>query len=168
VITGLGHDTDRSVADEVASMAVKTPSAAGEWLVTRVNDYAGRLDVARHTIRTEATSALRRHRQTLRTAAADIAATLNILRRQQDVLDRLRRDVAEASRDLLVRETEGLEALAEWFTAVDVEPTLRRGFAIVTSEDGKTVIRSVDQVSLDDRLAVRLGDGTVVVKVEDR
>ena len=58
--------------------------------------------------------------------------------------------------------------MAEWFTAVDVEPTLRRGFAIVTSEDGKTVIRSVDQVSLDDRLAVRLGDGTVVVKVEDR
>ena len=168
VITGLGHDTDRSVADEVASMAVKTPSAAGEWLVTRVNDYAGRLEVARHAIRTEATSALRRHRQTLRTAAADIAATLNILRRQQDVLDRLRRDVAEASRASLVRETEGLETLAEWFTAVDVEPTLRRGFAIVTSEDGKTVIRSVDQISLDDRLAVRLGDGTVVVKVEDR
>lgn len=168
VITGLGHDIDRSVADEAASVAVKTPSAAGEWLVSRVSDYAGRLDVARNTIRSEATSALRRHRQILHTAAADIAGTVNILRRQQDVIDRLRRDIAEASRENLGRKTASLDSLAEWFTAVDVEPTLRRGFAIVTSEDGKVVIRSVDQVSSGDRLAVRLGDGTVVVKVEDR
>lgn len=168
VITGLGHDIDWSVADEVASIAVKTPSAAGEWLVTRVSDYAARLSVARHTIRSEATSALRRHRQALNTAAADIAGTVNILRRQQDVVDRLRHDIAEASRDTLGRRTTTLATLAEWFTAVDVEPTLRRGFAIVTSEDGATVIRSVGQVSPDDVLAVRLGDGTVMVKVEGR
>lgn len=168
VITGLGHDIDRSVADEAAAVAVKTPSAAGEWLVNRVKDYAGRLDIARHTIRTEANSALRRHHQVLRTAAADVAGTVNTLRRQQDFLDRIRRDIAEASRDNLGRTRASLETLADWFTAVDVEPTLRRGFAIVTSNDGKTVVRSVDQVKQGDRLAIRLGDGTVVVTVDDK
>ena len=167
VITGLGHDIDRSVADEAAAVAVKTPSAAGEWLVSRVNDYAGRLAVARHAIRTEATSALRRHQQVLRTAAADIAGTVNIVRRQQDVLDRMRHDIGVASRDTIGREVAGLDTLAEWFTAVDLEPTLRRGFAIVTSSDGKTVIRSVSQVSPGDRLAVRVGDGTVSVTVDE-
>lgn len=166
VITGLGHDIDRSVADEAAAVAVKTPSAAGEWLVGRVNDYAGRLDIARHAIRTEANSALRRHRQILRTAAADIAGTVNVVRRQQDVLDRIRQDIAVASRDSLGKTVAGLDTLAEWFRAVDLEPTLRRGFAIVTNEDG-TVIRSVRQVTPGDKLAVRVGDGTVSVTVDE-
>ncbi|HUF94631.1 MAG TPA: exodeoxyribonuclease VII large subunit, partial [Acidimicrobiia bacterium] len=32
VVTGIGHETDRSIADEVAAVAEKTPTAAAGWL----------------------------------------------------------------------------------------------------------------------------------------
>ncbi len=42
VVTGLGHEVDRSVADEVAHLALKTPTACAALLVTRVADYRDR------------------------------------------------------------------------------------------------------------------------------
>lgn len=167
VVTGIGHDQDRSVADEAASIVTKTPSAAGEWLVGRVKDYADRLDRARQSIRTEAGNALRRHHQLLRNAASDISGGATALRRQSDLLNRIRSEIASASRDLLTRQETMLSALGEWFSAVDVEPTLKRGFAIVTTEDGRTVIRSTSQVTPGEHLLIRLGDGTVRVEARE-
>lgn len=166
VITGIGHDMDRSVADEAASVMTKTPSAAGEWLVARVREFAGRIDTARSSIRAEATNALRRHHHLLRHTASDIAGGATALHRQSDLLDRLGSDITNVSRDVLARQLTMLNALAEWFSAVDVGATLRRGFAIVTRPDGKSVVRSVGEVSPGEPLLIRLDDGTVRVRVE--
>ena len=43
VITGIGHEIDRSIADEVAHTTCKTPTAAAEFLVDRVDVVAERL-----------------------------------------------------------------------------------------------------------------------------
>jgi exodeoxyribonuclease VII large subunit len=99
---------------------------------------------------------------------ADIAGSKATLRRQHDILDRLRSEISHASRATLERRQTVLESLEEWFSAIDVDNTLRRGFAIVTSLDGSTVIRSVGQVSPGDLLEVRLGDGTVRVEVDEQ
>ena len=165
VVTGIGHEIDHSVADEAAAFAVKTPSAAGEWLVSRVREYVDRLDRARVHIRREANNALGRHQHLLQRTAADIAGGANTLRRQRDSLDRLSSDIAGASRRVLERHGTALAALEDWFSAVDLDGTLRRGFAIVTDSDGGRVIKSTAQVSPGDRLRVRLADGTVVVEV---
>lgn len=168
VITGIGHEMDRSVADEAAAIATKTPSAAGEFLVARANDFARRLETARHFIRAEAGSALRRHRQLLRNAASDIAGGAAALRRQSDALTGIATDVAVASRDVLTRHRTMLQTLGDWFAAVDVEPTLRRGFAILLKDDETKVIKSVDDVRPGERLVIRLADGTVRVIAEDK
>ena len=39
VVTGVGHETDRSIADEVCYYAAKTPTAAAAFLVERVTEY---------------------------------------------------------------------------------------------------------------------------------
>ncbi|HEX6219858.1 MAG TPA: exodeoxyribonuclease VII large subunit [Acidimicrobiia bacterium] len=167
VITGIGHDVDRAVADEAASVSTKTPTAAGEWLVSRVKDFADRIAMARHSIRAEADTALRRHRQLLRTAAADIGSSATALRRQHDALDTIRSEVAHISRSILDRRRSDLAALSDWFRVVDVEPTLRRGFAIVTDVEEQKVIRSISGISPGDNLKIRFADGTVPVTVED-
>lgn len=166
VITGVGHDMDRSVADEAAAVAEKTPSAAGEWLVGRVHDFAGRLDRARAHISREGHNALERQRHLLQKTAADIVGGASALRRQRDHLDRIRFDIAAASRRVVERHSTALDSLSEWFTAVDVDHTLSRGFSIITAVDG-TVIKSKKQVSPGDRLMLRLADGTVGVEVTE-
>lgn len=167
VITGLGHDMDRTVADEAAARSEKTPSAVGEWLVNRVRDFAERLDRARHLIRREGESALQRHQHLLRRAASDIGGGAAALRRQRDLLARLGDDIAGAARRLIADQGRQLASLENWFSAVGLEQTLRRGFAIVTSHDGGHVIKSAGQVSVGDRLAIRFADGTVQVEATE-
>ena len=46
VLTGIGHDKDVSVADMVAHLALKTPTAVAAWLVERMAEADARLDNA--------------------------------------------------------------------------------------------------------------------------
>ncbi|HEY6635346.1 MAG TPA: exodeoxyribonuclease VII large subunit [Acidimicrobiia bacterium] len=166
VITGVGHDIDRTIADESAAVSEKTPSAAGEWLVARVHEFSTRLSTARHMIRDEARSSLARQEQLLRGAAASVAASSTALARQRDILEGLRGQIGLSSRELLQRHRASLESLTQWFAAVDVEATLRRGFSVVTRVEDGAVVRSVGQVAAGDQLSIRLSDGTVRVTVD--
>ena len=44
VISGIGHDRDNTVIDEVASVRVKTPTAAAEWLIDRAQQALDNLN----------------------------------------------------------------------------------------------------------------------------
>lgn len=167
VITGIGHEVDRTVADEAAAISQKTPTAAAAWLVSTVKEFADRLDGARVHIKREAQTALDRHRHLLGRTASEVAASRTSLARQRDLLTRLGNDIAHTARDGLARQRANVTTLTEWFAAIDVGPTLHRGFALVTTRDGTTVIRSVGQVAPGDGLVVRLADGTVKVTVDD-
>ncbi len=46
VLTGLGHEVDRSVADEVAHTALKTPTACAGALIDAVHDYLAAIERA--------------------------------------------------------------------------------------------------------------------------
>jgi exodeoxyribonuclease VII large subunit len=166
VITGLGHDTDRTVADEAAAYAEKTPSAAGEWVVARVGNFAQRLTTARQVIFRESQVALDRHREMLRRAASDLAGGALALDRQSDTLTSIRDGISSSARRVIADQGRLLVSLGDWFSAVGIERTLQRGFAMVTDSDGLRVVRSMGQVSGGDRLSIRFADGTVPVVVE--
>ncbi|CAN5765123.1 exodeoxyribonuclease VII large subunit [soil metagenome] len=165
VLAGIGHETDRSVADEAAALSVKTPSAAGEWLVSRVQAYASRLDTASVSIAEQARSACSRNRSSLDTVAARLAEVGSALRHHGDTLDHLSEGVASSARAVIRDRSVELEGLDELLSSLGLDATLRRGFVVATSTDGR-VVRSAGTVAAGDRLVLRMLDGTVSVIVE--
>jgi exodeoxyribonuclease VII large subunit len=75
VICGVGHETDRSVADEVAHTSCKTPTACAQLIAARVQEFATRVDTAAERVVT---------RSRARTATAgrtvDVAAERVVVR----------------------------------------------------------------------------------------
>jgi exodeoxyribonuclease VII large subunit len=80
VLTGLGHEVDRSVADEVAHLALKTPTACAGELIARVRQFqtelsrlwdaiadaaGGRLDAADRSLGATARQAARATRRSV-------------------------------------------------------------------------------------------------------
>jgi len=104
VVTAIGHDIDHSIADEVAHSSCKTPTAAAEFLVDRVEVMAHRLEtVADELIEClDALFAESHGRIDLaeRLGRATEGALLRARVRYQEVAARLQRVV---SRDLAVR-----------------------------------------------------------------
>jgi exodeoxyribonuclease VII large subunit len=130
VLTGLGHEIDRSVADEVAHTALKTPTACAVHLVERVRDAAQETEARWAAIGRAARAVL---------TAADTrteAVTGRIAARTRHAVDvaeaRLEADVARARRStaaVLVRESARVERAAG-----RVEGAARRQAAVADRE----------------------------------
>lgn len=166
VVTGIGHEVDDSVADAAAAVAVKTPTAAGEWLVARVGDFAARVDTARRLIADEARAAVRRAGGGLDQAAAVLGGVRGHLARQHDLLQHLNTSIASEARRSITTQTTRLDALAEVIGSLGPESALRRGFALVTDDSG-AVVRSRENLSTGQRISLRFIDGTVTATVEE-
>lgn len=188
VLTGLGHEVDRSVADEVAHTALKTPTACAVHLIDAVHDYLTAAEerwaairaVARHELR-EATGALsdRAHRIARRTHAAVERADERLGTRVDRVRAAPGRRVEQAERrlaadhDRLVRRAPHLLTSAERHLAaadarlalLDPVNLLRRGWSITRTDDGR-VVRSVADLAPGDTIATRVADGTVTSRVD--
>lgn len=168
VVTGIGHEIDRTVADEAAAVYQKTPTAASEWLVSAVTDFAGRVNSARQHIRLEARHCVERLDGELTGLATALRGTRALLDQHNVRLGHLRDGIIDSARTVLSNETRLVNSLSEWFSTVGVDQTLKRGFALVTTDDGRRVIRSMDQLAPGDRAVVRFADGTVPVIVEEQ
>jgi len=189
VFTGIGHDTDRSVADEVAHSAHTTPTAAAQAVVAMVDAWLALLaareaDIAHHAHRavTRADDQLRVHRhQVARTAnralsrADDRLVTASGRLRRGAVraettaigqLDRAGARLALAARHGFRAAELRLDGAATRTRALDPAVALARGWSITRGPDG-SVVRSIDDLGPDDTITTRVGDGTVTSTITD-
>lgn len=188
VITGIGHETDRSVADEVAHVAAKTPTAAAQHVVGLVALALERAEQSWTRIAVRATHALDRAGTDLdrardRAALAARGATHRELGRIDDAgarlrrcagglldgagadLDDIARRLASGARRRVERAADRLDVLAARTDALDPARALARGWSIARGPDGH-VVRSVDEVAPGDTLSVRVADGTLQTTVD--
>lgn len=70
VISGIGHERDRTVVDEVACVAVKTPTAAAQHIITHDHAFVTRLDGIASAIAASITASVARQHLSLGTYAA--------------------------------------------------------------------------------------------------
>ena len=159
VVSGVGHETDYTIADDVADQRAPTPSAAAE-LVTPdgaqllANVQAGRQQALRSlgSIVSSRRSATAMLEQRLRRRAPDVAL---LLRRVDDLHARATSRVLQG-KELCQRDVATLTAR---LTALEPGATLRRGYAVVNrASDGVVVTRPI-QVSAGDRLDVTVAGG---------
>lgn len=183
VITGIGHEVDRSVADEVAHTAAKTPTAAAQHVVGLVAAALERAEQAWHRVAVRSTHVLDRagahlDRSKARAAVAARSAAHREATRIDDagvrlarcaaaVLDGADRRLDDAGRRLTTtsrrRVDEASARIAVLATRADLlDPVhvLARGWSIVRRDDG-TVVRSVGDVAVGTELEIRVGDGTL-------
>ncbi len=167
VITGLGHETDESIADRVAHTAVKTPTKAAELLVGRVAAAELALRERGQALRRAALEPLRRADQRLaQVERRALVASLRVtsLGRQ---LETLHRRLATAARGQLQAARGYLAGLERLCAELAPERTLERGFSITRDERGG-VVRSPEAVKKGELLLTQTAGGLLASRVEAR
>lgn len=166
VVSGIGHEIDRSVVDEVAHTSCKTPTAAAAWVVARVTDAADRLDAADRRLAATTRANLDRERARLARAAAAVAArshTTVALAGQALVSGRSRLQLATTR--ALAESSRRLDDAAARVRMSDPHRLLERGWAITRDRNGRTVRRAAD-VAVGSVLVTTLVDVAVTSRVE--
>ncbi|MDZ7733687.1 MAG: exodeoxyribonuclease VII large subunit [Acidimicrobiia bacterium] len=166
VLTGIGHETDSTVADAVAAGTHKTPTACAAELVEWTALALDRVDRLWDRAAGLAGDRLRRGAEEhLDGRAAELAASAHRrLDRAQRSCDDARGRVATTSSRVLERAEHRVALARTHCEARDPERALARGWTLTRTTDG-TPVRSVDQLAEGVELRTRLADGAVTSTV---
>lgn len=188
VFTGIGHEIDRSIADEVAARSFKTPTACAAALVEMVRDFVDSVEDAFAAVVRRAGEALasesaaldqrqvqarhlveqavqRSERQLASRSMAVHARVMSALTRASTHVDRCADRLRRTSAVVQQRAVH-VDSLAERLRLLDPASALARGWSITRSADGR-VVRHAAALSPGDVVVTTFADGTATSRVEE-
>lgn len=159
LLTGIGHETDETIADLTAHTALKTPTAVADFILHHNLAFESKIVELEQQLRWIVQAQLSQHQLRLQEAEEQ----LFLLVQQQLVRRQERLRAIENQLPALIKNNikthhlvlEQLEKIAE---LLNIENTLKRGYSLTTQE-GK-LIRSVDQLKEASEVNVQLSDGS--------
>lgn len=186
IITGIGHERDDTVLDLIAHTRVKTPTAAAEFLISKMDLAEQRLLTAIQKITSLPGLILEREQNRINNLAKRIPqVVVQHIGRQEKLLlsvnsllkyqwaTRLQRELhkldlhprlANAAFRKIEKEKSKIELLIHRTESLSPNNILKRGYSL-TLKNGKT-IRSITELQPGDLLETRFEDGSITSQVQ--
>ncbi|NPA91689.1 MAG: exodeoxyribonuclease VII large subunit [Chloroflexi bacterium] len=168
VVSGVGHETDFTIADFVADLRAPTPSAAAAAIVPDAQELRRRVARLRERLLQLLFGHVARKRQSLETETRALRLKspqhqIAVARQRIDDMTRAIQQSMQNRLELTRTRVQGLEAR---LNALNPRQVLDRGYAIVIRSDGQ-VVTSVNDVAVGEHMWVQLHDGEIESWVVD-
>ena len=166
VISAVGHDPDVTISDYVADLRAATPSNAAELAVPDQDALRQSLDAMSNAMASSLNRQVKAARQHLMVLSASKAlqSPTGYLEQRNQSVELLKNRLVAAQNQNITRAKQRYIAQISKLEAMSPLKVLTRGYSMVQTERGE-VVRSVSQVSLGERIRVRLSDGTLSATV---
>ncbi|MBU2429894.1 MAG: exodeoxyribonuclease VII large subunit, partial [Proteobacteria bacterium] len=166
VITGIGHETDFTIADFVADLRAPTPSAAAELafpdkskLIEQIHRCSGQITASLSVQYQSCKKSLNQLTQRLKTP----------LNKVYDFRFKLEDDQARLQNALnhcIRHHREKLWRLSGFLDALNPKAVLKRGYSISRTLKDKKLIFNSNDVRHDERIQIILHQGELIAKVQ--
>jgi exodeoxyribonuclease VII large subunit len=188
VVSGVGHETDFTIADFCADVRAPTPTAAAELCAQPQSVWLGALGLALSRLQNGVDRQMQAHSQRLDWAAARVSRPSHLVTRQQARLAGLAQNLRHAMRSNLRQEELKIKMLNADFPRVmasnlqrsrqqmeraqlrlellDPKLVLQRGYAWVTDSGGHALTHAQD-LALGQKLRLHLSQGQAGVTVSE-
>ena len=167
VISGVGHETDFTIADFVADYRASTPTAAASKAVPDITER--QIDIQAKQL--ELT-------ELMEECFGDMAEKLERIQRDlqraspSSLLDRRRQQLDDTSallqtslQHILTLRSERLSGMALRLHALSPLITIARGYAVVRRDIDSTIVTSIRQTRPGESLTIQVTDGSIPVEV---
>lgn len=188
VITGIGHDKDVSIADMVATLSLKTPTATAQWLIQRIDSFMADLETAALAVSNICMQQIHKAQLELQTTTSKLKLlSMDQLHKSQNELGGYSIRLVEAIRALNRQSKSRLEMLKDQLhraalsllrnagnhlenrqTVVNnfsPENIIRLGFS-VAHINGRLLTRAED-AHIGDELSLKISGGELKAKITD-
>lgn len=167
VIVGIGHERDVTILDYVAAVRVKTPTAAAEWLVGRLEEALGRLRDIGSDIFRAATSHVSGGLRQLAYYQGLIPTLVHarIERERLSVGTRVVESLCHGIEVALRRRRDRLASAAQLVEALSPQAVLRRGYSI--TRVGGRAVTDASSLAAGVELTTLFASGSAVSTVKD-
>ena len=163
VISGVGHETDFTIADFVADQRASTPTAAASAAVPDIAEWCAHVVELQQELTEFMDAFLSDQREQLERTRRDLLR-LN----PQYQLERLQQRLDDTSALLQARiqyilslHHERLRGIALRLHSLSPLLTIARGYAVVRRDADQTIVTSMQQVQPGDQLTIQVTDGHI-------
>jgi exodeoxyribonuclease VII large subunit len=168
VLTGIGHQRDESLADLVADCCAHTPTAAAERAVPELATL-----ISEHQQRQEALhEAVTHHLDTCRNQLHQLRNRLQRLplnrqlQQEHHAIAQQRQRLVQSTSWRISQATQHCQFLGQKLATLDPTNVLKRGYAVVRTEQGK-IARNAASLVPGEELQIQLAEGQINVKVTE-
>lgn len=187
VFTGIGHEIDKSLMDEVAYQSCITPTDCAKRLIERASESWSAMVLAARNIASGAKDTLNNYKREFtsvahqlqqilnerfvseKTTLAQIAVSLKkdvryLFQTERERLSRNAEGLRQGSRKILQFEKEKFKLTELQVKAADPKTALSKGYTLTLSESGKFVRNAAD-LKPGEKITTRFRDGDVSSQV---
>lgn len=168
LVTGIGHETDMTIADFAADQRAATPTAAAELTSPDRREWLRQVRLLDERL----ARALRQHLESQGQRLNALAHRLERLHPRQRLRDRAQRldeldqRLLVATRQRLQTDARRLQGLSAHLQALSPLATLNRGYAIARRYPDGEILRQASQVNMGDRVDILLGEGRLKCEIQ--
>lgn len=167
VLTGIGHEIDLSVADEVANQSHKTPTACATAIIQHVKEFIDATEDAWAGIATFAMRELETSSSQLTERANQISSkVLDALAGASKRLAMIGQRIKHRPAEVLRQEKSALNAYADRLRLLDPVNTMARGWSITRNALGG-VVQDVTKLKAGDKLVTTFANGSAASTVQE-
>jgi len=167
VLTGIGHEIDLSVADEVANQSHKTPTACATAVIEQVREFVDATEEAWAGVATFAMRELEASSSQLTERANRISSkVLDALAGASKRLAMTAQRIKHRPVEILRLEKSSLDALADRLRLLDPVNTMARGWSITRNALGG-VVQDATKLKAGDKLVTTFANGSATSTVQE-
>ncbi|HHX01465.1 MAG TPA: exodeoxyribonuclease VII large subunit [Firmicutes bacterium] len=168
VISGVGHETDFTIADFVADLRAPTPSAAAELAVPDYSDLVQTVNQYNKQLVLAVEKMLQEKRQTVAylTERRIFLRPEERIHQEQQRIDELTSNMSRTISHRLSITKQAFENLIGKLDSLSPLAVLARGYSVCQKMD-QSVVTDANQVICGERVLVRLKSGSLLCQVEE-
>jgi exodeoxyribonuclease VII large subunit len=169
IISGVGHETDFTIADFVADYRASTPTAAAAAAVPDIQDWRSDILDKQQLLTDVIEDYLGDLQEQLERTYYELerASPRGLLDRRRQQLDDVTSLLQSRLQHILSLQNERLRGTALRLHALSPLLTIARGYAVVRRDTDGRIVTSTQQVRSGDTLTIQVTDGHIPVQVRD-
>lgn len=165
LISGVGHETDFTIADFAADRRAPTPTAAAEMATPDREALLSTLLQQQQTLQRSMAYKLNRYAQQLDFLARRLLSPAQQLMHKKEHLGQLGVRLQNSTQQMLNKQHEKLLRLSLNLQHLNPNAVLNRGYALIQTKSGD-IVRASDQVQPSELVDIRFAQGTAEAEIK--
>ena len=165
-ITGVGHETDSTIADFVSDLRAPTPTGAAELVTSHTFELIKTIQVYKNQLNKLIAGLIRELVQKIDYLEKRLVSPRQQIQRQKEQIYQYIQRINQSMKNVVIQYRLHIDKLKLNLDHLSPHAVLSRGYSIITDVDGQ-IVNNVTQLKLDDKIHIQLNHGQADANISD-
>ena len=165
-ITGVGHETDSTIADFVSDLRAPTPTGAAELVTSHTFELIKTIQAYKNQLNKLMAGLIREVVQKIDYLEKRLVSPRQQIQRQKEQFYQYIQRINQSMKNVVIQYRLHIDKLKLNLDHLSPHAVLSRGYSIITDVDGQ-IVNNVTQLKLDDKIHIQLNHGQADANISD-